>query len=139
MGDTREALERKYGAPRPPMDLDKARAEHRARCRRDEQQGLIVDAPAARNTDPETSHHALARLQANGTRASDQKRVLEKVLALPGLTYLELAVQTGLDKHTVMKRLNDLQGKGKRPSAPLVRKGATRLVGRLTYTTWWPA
>lgn len=116
-----------------PMPIDKAQAERRSNVTRNIDQGLISEAPAARNTDPETSHEAVDFIQATGQRAAHQRIVLDMVRKLPGLTYRELSVQTGLERHAVMRRLDDLVDASK------IVKGEKRLVGKLRYTTWWPA
>lgn len=118
---------------RPPPDLDKARAQRRANVAQDRRAGLIADFPAARNTDPETSHAAAQQVRKSGAKAAHQQRVLDAVLRLPGLTYRELAVQCGLERHEVARRLPELE------RALLTRKGEERVVDGYSYTTWWPA
>jgi len=114
------------------MPIEKAQATRRANVARNIDDGLISETPAARNTDPETSHEAVDHIHETGQRAAHQKIVLEMVLKLPGLTYRELGVQTGLERHAVMRRLHDLVDAGR------VVKGEKRQVGKLKYTTWWP-
>lgn len=132
-----------------PLDPPKARAQRRANVARNIEHGLISETPAARNTDPETSHKAVEAILESGLRATNQQKVLEAVRRLPGLTYVELAKQCGLEKHEVMKRLNDLKGgivmlkSGSIERPRLVVKGEARSYfdGRQTRScvTWWPA
>lgn len=117
----------------PVTDLDKARAQRRANVSRSIRQRLICDTPAARNTDPESSHVAAGVVKANGSRATLQHRVLDVVQRLEGLTVVEIAVQLGLHSHTVGRRLSDLAMAGG------IRRGEQRYVDGLPYTTWWPA
>lgn len=134
MGDTVEALARKYGVPppRPAPDLDKARAERRANLASNIAAGLLCDTPIARNTDPNASHAAAEFMRASGARASQQQRILDVVRRLPGLTVVEIAVQVGLNDHKVGKRLSDLANAAK------IERGDERVVEGLSYTTWWP-
>lgn len=136
MGDERAADFRSYREQRLglrlPPDLDKARAERRANVARGIEHGLLCDTPIARNTDPETSHQAAEFMRATGAGASQQQRILDMVRRLPGLTVVELAVQVGLNDHKVGKRLSDLA------NAKKIERGDERVVGSLSYTTWWP-
>lgn len=117
----------------PPPDVDKARAEKRANLATVIDHGAICDTPAARNTDPDSSHAAARAVRLNGSRASIQQRALEIVQKLPGLTVVEIAVQLGLQSHTVGRRLSDLF------QAERIKKGTEdRYVDGLPYTTWWP-
>lgn len=118
----------------PVTDLDKARAQRRAAVSRNIRQGLIAEVPAARETDPLTSHAAIKATTESGKRTTHQRRVLDCVTRLPGLTFHEIAVQVGLNEHATMKRLGDL--KGSRP--PLVRHGEARVVNGRPCVTWWP-
>lgn len=115
----------------PAPDLAKARAHRRANVEKVIEHGAICDTPAARNTDPETSHKAAEHVRLNGSRASIQKRALEVIEKLQGLTVVEIAVQLGLPSHTVGRRLSDLC------MAKRIRKGAERYVDGLPYLTWW--
>lgn len=77
----------------------------------------FTDIPAARNTDPDTSHEAVANHTGRETHAI---KVWWAVKENPGRTYRELARIVGLDEVEVMRRLNDLHRKR------LVSKGPIR-------------
>ncbi len=125
-------------APRAP-DLDKARAERRANVREDIGYGLVADPPAARNTDPETSHVAAHEHRTSGRKASNQRRILEFVRQVPGCTSIEISIATGIERHETSRRLADLKGDPERGTAPLVCQGAPRESGgRKPCVTWWP-
>lgn len=115
-----------------PIPLDKARAQHRAVVKKEIDDGLIVGTPAARNTDPETSHKAAAHIIANGSRASIQKRCLDMVEQLPGLTVNGIGKQLHLHSHTVGRRLSDLA------KAQRIVEGPVRIEDGIAYTTYWP-
>lgn len=85
-------------------------------CSRDCQQeankekyALLDNRPIARTNDPETSHMAAEKVTANGTRASQQKQCLQGVIDYPNHTSAELARMLGLDRHTVARRLPELE------------------------------
>lgn len=118
----------------PVMDIGKARAVRRASVSRNIQQGLIAEVPAARTTDPETSHEAADLVTRTGKRATHQLLVLDCVRRMPGMTYHHIAVQTGLERHEAMRRLGDLKGS----APPLVRHGEPRIVNGRPCVTWWP-
>jgi len=94
-----------------------------------------VATPAARRTDPETSHKAAEEHTRSGARAHQQQQVTAAVRALPGRTSFELAMATGLDRYMVARRLPECV------TAGTVRKGATKTCGITgkTALTWWPA
>lgn len=113
-------------------DLEKARATARANLAKVIDDGMICDTPAARTTDPETSHVAAEAVRLNGVKASLQKRLLELVQRLPGLTVVHYAAQLGLHSHTVGRRLSDLK------NAQRIRANGEMYVEGLPYTTWIP-
>ena len=95
----------------------------------------LFDEPAARRTDPATSHEAAARVNPAGTRA-------RALLALNasghrGLTDFERAARTGLGQTSVGKRRLDLlragmvEPTGERRPSPT---GTPALVFRITET-----
>lgn len=96
---------------------------------------LIAATPAARNTDPETSHLAAEENTRSGRRAVQQHAVLAAVMAQPGLTSRELAQAAGMDRYVVARRLPELE------AAKIVRKGGARecRVSKRRAVTWWPA
>lgn len=92
----------------------------------------ITESPAARSTDPETSHEAARRVTESGVRQGHAERVLAAVRAHPGMTSRELAGPTGLERHEVARRLADLANAG------LVEQQDARpcSVGRGRAVTW---
>jgi len=99
----------------------------------------MIETPAARNTDPETSHAAADNITSSGKRASHQRQILDLLRRCDGRTSAELAVLAEregfphLDRHEVARRLSDLDKAG------LVRKGAS-VVCKAHGTravSWW--
>lgn len=93
-----------------------------------------IETPAARNTDPRSSHLAAAEVTVTGRRHDHQQIVTAAVHAHPGLTSAELTKYTGLERHEVARRLPDAAVAGK------VVRGAERRCansGRIAVT-WWP-
>lgn len=95
----------------------------------------IVDTPAARATDPETSHIAAEQHTASGQRGSNVAAVIDLVRASPGRTSAELARHSRLTRHEVARRLPEAE------TAGAVYKGAKRRceVNGSLAMTWWPA
>jgi hypothetical protein len=101
-------------------------AEHRPRA---------VATPAARRTDPESSHQAAEIHALSGKRAHQQDQAAAAVRQFPGLTSLELAGMTGLDRYMLARRLPECETAGR------VRRGPMRhcaVTGRLAME-WMPA
>jgi len=78
---------------------------------------MIVQAPATKRNDPESSYQAEQRMNKSGKRASQQRLVSELVDQFPGYTSAELARkawQTGvdLDRPTLARRLPEVCIKG---------------------------
>jgi hypothetical protein len=73
---------------------------------------LFDHIPAARNSDPETSHDAAAAVTASGVRGANAARVLAGVMAWPGRTSRELAELLRMDRHEVARRCSDLMRAG---------------------------
>lgn len=97
-----------------------------------------IQTPAARNTDPETSHMAAADVTASGKRQTRIRILAEIVANNPGLTSAEIAFMVAdkhpdLTRHEVARRLAD--GKG-----TVVRQGIARKCRRCERAchTWWP-
>lgn len=92
-----------------------------------------VRTPAARSTDPESSHIAAESITKTGVRAHQQRQVLAALRQWPGSTSAELARHAHMDRYAVARRLPEL--------VPLFAfRGATRACttnGR-PATTWWP-
>jgi predicted ArsR family transcriptional regulator len=93
---------------------------------------LLANTPAARATDPDTSHQAAAEITADGTRAAQQQRTLDGVTRYPGLTSRELAQRLGMDRHAIARRLPELE------AADLVQKDQVRRcsIGGRSAVTW---
>lgn len=79
-----------------------------------------VATPAARNSDPVTSHLAAEEITASGVRFSQQRQVAHAVRRHPGHTSQELAELTGLDRYMLARRLPECETAGR------VRKGPMR-------------
>jgi hypothetical protein len=98
-------------------------------------QQRTVETPAARNSDPFTSHLAAAEVTGAGVRADQQRRAAAAVRQWPGCTSFELALKAGQDRHAVARRLPECVVAGS------VRKGPAKrcpVSGRLALT-WFPA
>lgn len=93
-----------------------------------------VETPAARRSDPITSHVAAEQITASGARGQQQAQASAAVRAFPGLTSFELAMRTNIDRYTLARRLPECV------TAGTVRKGEARkcsITGRQALT-WWP-
>lgn len=93
---------------------------------------MNIQTPAARNTDPQSSHIAAKRVTLSGIRANQQIEVFRLVKKYPGLTSAELSRKTKkLDRYQIARRLPELKG---------VRKGVPRHCGisKQSCDTWWP-
>lgn len=71
-----------------------------------------IETPAARATDPVTSHIAAEEVTKSGLRGRQQKEVYEALRKFPGRTSAELAVVACLDRHAVARRLPELKKAG---------------------------
>lgn len=92
-----------------------------------------VETPAARRTDPVTSHLAAEQHTASGKRAAQQVLTVAAVRAFPGRTSFELAMATNHDRYMLARRLPEVVCAG------LVRKGDPKrcsVTGK-TALTWW--
>lgn len=89
---------------------------------------------SARRTDPRSSH--VAAIRAELSHAGRHRQIcLNEVLKHHGQTSAEIALQVGLDRHQVARRLPELEKGG------LVRKGLQRecKAKGSRAVTWWPA
>lgn len=95
---------------------------------------LDVRPHAARSTDPGTSHEAAAHHTKTGARARQQALAVAAVEQYPGLTSLELALRTSMDRYVLARRLPECE------DALAVRRGQERKcsVSGRTAITWWP-
>lgn len=94
----------------------------------------VVHTPAARNSDPVTSHQAADHITRSGKRGQQQAQAIAAVKAFPGLTSFELAMRTDIDRYVMARRLPECV------TAGAVRKGPARtcsITGRQALT-WWP-
>lgn len=94
----------------------------------------IVDTPAARATDPDTSHIAAAEHTASGKRGTNVAHVIDLVRLHPGCTSAELSWHSALTRHEVARRLPEAE------TAGAVRKGEKRRCTKngTLAVTWWP-
>lgn len=88
--------------------------------------GRIVATPAARATDPLTSHLAADEITASGTRQRHVEIVIAAVRANKGLTSLELADVCGLERHEVARRTSDAETAGAIRKGPVKRQANGR-------------
>jgi len=74
-----------------------------------------IDTPAARATDPCTSHEAAEQHTASGDRAAAQQMVLGAIRrhGQGGITADELAQAAGIDRYTISRRLPELRDAGR--------------------------
>lgn len=90
----------------------------------------------ARNDDPSSSHDAAEHVVSSGLQAQQHSLAASAVRKHPGLTSLELARATGLDRFMLARRLPELQRNG------LIVRGMVRKCsasnGR-SGVTWFPA
>lgn len=94
----------------------------------------LISTPAARDSDPHTSHLAAAEITASGLRHQQQDAAARAVRQHPGCTSHELAVLTGLDRYALARRLPECITAGE------VAKGEAKVctvTGRKALT-WHP-
>jgi hypothetical protein len=106
-----------------------------------DQNNLFADTPRARNTDPESSHVAAAKIKSSGALSRQQQIALEMVTRFPGHTSAELADIYAKEhgqyfsewRIRFARRLPELAG-------VQVRKGGSRMCRkqRSLAITWWP-
>lgn len=97
-----------------------------------------IQTPAARRTDPATSHATAALITGTGQRQTHVRILAEVVANNPGMTSAELAFMLAdkhpqLNRHETARRLAD--GKG-----TVVRQGIARKCRQChrACVTWWP-
>lgn len=97
-----------------------------------------IKTPAARATDPESSHLAAEEITESGVRQQQIGQAITAVRDHPGSTSRELAELTGLDRYMLGRRLSDAAATG------AIRKGGKdemrvcQVSNRLALT-WHPA
>ena len=82
---------------------------------------LLSYSPVARRSDPASSHQAAAEITRDGSRARQQRVVLETVLRNPDHTAFELTRFCELDRYQIQRRLSEMASTG------LVEKGPARV------------
>ena len=90
--------------------------------------------PAARTSDPSSSHDAAERVTDSGKRNANVVTVVDCVSKYPSNTSGEIARLCGLERHEAARRTADAEHAG------AVKKGEQRvcaLSGRKAVT-WWP-
>lgn len=89
----------------------------------------------ARSDDPTSSHEAADFIVGSGKQAQQQAQAAAAVRKHPGLTSLELARATGIDRFVLARRLPEVEREG------LIRRGIVRKCsasnGR-SGVTWHP-
>lgn len=95
---------------------------------------LNIQTPAARETDPETSHIAADKITKSGERKLQQERVADAVRRWPGCTSAELAEKMRADRTMPARRLKEIE------TAGAVVRGHARYcdVRNTKAVTWWP-
>ncbi len=94
-----------------------------------------VHTPAARRTDPQSSHAAARHITRTGKRGAQQDQAAAAVRQYPAHTSFELALLTDLDRYMLARRLPECETGGR------VRRGVMRrctVTGRLAME-WLPA
>ena len=93
-----------------------------------------VRTPAARRTDPESSHRAALHITRTGKRGAQQDQAIAAVRQFPGCTSFELAMRTHLDRYMLARRASECEAAGR------IRRGELRRcsVSGRTALTWWP-
>lgn len=88
----------------------------------------------ARTTDSSGSHEAAASIVRSGRHAAQKDRTEAAVKRYPGMTSMQLAQATGMDRYMVARRLPDLAKEGR------AHRGAKVLcpISNITVCTWWP-
>ena len=95
---------------------------------------MNIQTPAARNTDPITSHLAAGSVTKSGSRQTHSQLCRDAVRKYPGASSARIAKLTGLDRHEAARRLADL-------TDLYVEKGEParcKLCKGNLCVTWWP-
>lgn len=88
---------------------------------------------AARANDPESSFIAAEANEMSGRRRAQKLLTVAAVLAHPGSTSRELHELTGIDRHTLGRRLSEVAKDGK------IKRGEQRVCtfAKTPAVTWW--
>ena len=73
---------------------------------------LASPKPAARTTDPASSHVAAEQVHNSGAAARQRERVIDLVYMHPGKTSKELAALSDLDRYQIARRLPEAEKAG---------------------------
>lgn len=95
----------------------------------------LVETPASRASDPDTSFESEAEINATGLRAFQQSQTACAVRKYPGSTMAELARKAGLDRYVLGRRISECE------TAGVVFRGLKRrctVTGRMAEP-WFPA
>jgi len=91
--------------------------------------------PAARVSDPESSHEAADRMHKSGHAKADHEQILSALRRKDGQTAFEIAAMLGdgWDNVRVSRRMKELEDAGK------VKRGNLRATGpwRRRMLSWW--
>lgn len=108
---------------------------------------MRIATPAARCTDPESSHEAAEEHTRSGKRHTQRQLVAAAVRANPGMTASELAKRCDLDRHMVSKRTAESRTAGDVRNTPCLETEENsykhhmrkcRITGKRVMC-WWPA
>lgn len=95
----------------------------------------LIATPAARNSDPHTSHLAAEAITDSGERGCQQQSVESLVWRYPYRTSAELAMFGPLDRWQIARRLSEIETAGR-----IKRADARRCtIGSRKALTWVPA
>lgn len=94
-----------------------------------------IATPAARRTDPISSHLAAAQHTASGARSHQQDMAASAVRQFPARTSFELAMATGIDRYMLARRLPECALAGRVARGPMRHCSVT---GRMAME-WLPA
>lgn len=94
----------------------------------------VVDTPASRATDPETSHIAEANHKASGKCALHRQMIADAVARTPGMTGAQIAVATGIDYIEVMRRISEVCTAERAMEGPAVHC----TIRQTRCSTWYP-
>jgi hypothetical protein len=87
-----------------------------------------IETPAARRSDPETSHEAAEHHTRSGARADQQAQTIAAIRAFPGRTMQELSELTGMDRYMLGRRVSECETAGAIRRMP---KRKCRVTGRM--------
>lgn len=98
---------------------------------------LAIHTPAARSSDPSSSHDAADQHTRSGKRAFQQRMTAQAVTRYPGLTSLELSKKSGVERFLLARRLPECVTAGAVRRGPMRR--CTQSKRPVECVTWWPS